>query len=149
MHHTKATSATKNCNTHLAMTDQSRSSADSAMPALSDKKSAASFAPEISRHKPGPMQCTETWVKTSSWRRYGTERLDFLHLLGHVHWVHCFLTDCSMQHAHFQHAGSVQGGLVLHFEWQYRGLRAFVLLLQCHALSLTHKEKGCSAQLQL
>lgn len=77
MHHTKATSATKNYYTHLAMTDQSRSSADSAMPALSDKKSASSFTPEISRHKPGPMQCTETCVKTSSWRRYSTDGLIF------------------------------------------------------------------------
>jgi len=38
MHHTKSTTATKNSYTHLAMTDQSRSSADIAMPALSDMK---------------------------------------------------------------------------------------------------------------
>lgn len=38
MHHTKSTAATKNGYTYLAMTDQSRSPADIAIPALSDKK---------------------------------------------------------------------------------------------------------------
>lgn len=80
----------------------------------------------------------ETPSKMSCWRRYSTKQVDLLHILWHMHWVHCFMTE--LQHAHFQHTQSVQGGL-LQMMKERAWKDVFVLLMQSHALSLRHTQR--------